>query len=125
MQAILFVAVGGAIGAVLRFITANAANNYFSSPFPYGTLTVNLVGSLVIGLLWGFLNMETFPDTTKHLLFVGVLGAFTTFSTFSMENVHLLENGAIKLALINILLSNIGGIALAFGGYQLGKLFSS
>jgi CrcB protein len=100
------IASGGAVGALLRYWTANAVNTRMGAGFPFGTLTVNVLGSLVIGFLyiWLLERMSTGP-ALRAFLMIGLLGAFTTFSTFSIETLNLLESGQPVRALLNVLIS--------------------
>lgn len=106
MSQLLFIAAGGALGAVMRFMVSNAVYSVAGRDFPYGTLAVNVLGSLLMGALYVLL-VERLTDAVewRAFLLIGVLGAFTTFSTFSMETVALLEGGEPFRALMNILLS--------------------
>jgi len=106
MSQLLFIAAGGALGAVMRFMVSNAGYSVAGRDFPYGTLAVNVLGSLLMGALYVLL-VERLTDAIewRAFLLIGVLGAFTTFSTFSMETVALLEGGEPFRALMNILLS--------------------
>lgn len=121
MTKILFLAAGGAIGTLLRYSLSGLTYRFFDSVFPWGTLFVNLAGSFVIGLLWGFFDIENFSSNVRNFIFIGILGGFTTFSTFALENFSLFRDGEIKLALSNIMASNIFGIILVFAGYLLSK----
>ncbi len=89
--------------------------------FPWGTLAVNLTGSFAIGLLWGVFEVENMSSNARHFIFVGLLGGFTTFSTFALESFSLFRDGEVKLALSNLLISNIVGLALVFAGFLLAK----
>ncbi|NIR28708.1 MAG: fluoride efflux transporter CrcB [Gammaproteobacteria bacterium] len=102
MQAVA-VAAGGAAGALLRFWMSVAVHSWLGRGFPYGTLLVNVLGSLLMGLLYVMLleRLVTGPEWRAGLL-IGVLGAFTTFSTFSMETLNLVEQGAAAKAVLNI-----------------------
>jgi CrcB protein len=93
MPAILLVALGGALGAVLRYASVSALHRLTGSPLPWGTLAVNLVGSFALGFL--LLASERLPLSDDVRLFgaVGVLGAFTTFSAFSWEVAWFLRQG--------------------------------
>ena len=103
---LVVIAVGGAIGAVLRFAASNGIHQLFGRDFPYGTLSVNVIGSFLIGILY-ILMAERFnvsPELRAFVL-IGLLGAFTTFSTFSLETFNLIEAGELIKALTNIALS--------------------
>ena len=106
MNQLLAIASGGALGALLRYWTSTAVHARLGQAFPYGTLTVNLLGSLLIGFLyiWLIERMTTGP-ALRAFLIIGLLGAFTTFSTFSIETLNLLESGQPGRALGNVLLS--------------------
>lgn len=120
MQNVILVALGGAIGASLRYVLSIAINNSTNFGFNAGTLSVNLIGSLVIGLIMGWLSLQT--NTTPKLYFllvVGLLGGFTTFSSFSYDNFQMLTDGLYKPFILYFLISNIGGILLAVLGYKL------
>ncbi|MEZ5003998.1 MAG: fluoride efflux transporter CrcB [Chitinophagales bacterium] len=120
MLNVLLVALGGAVGASLRYIVAVFINRTFASAVLSGTLTVNLLGSLVIGVLMGLLSTQAnFSEKTYLLLVVGILGGFTTFSSYSFENLELLQQGMYRNFVLYLLISNIGGILLAFLGYKL------
>lgn len=105
---LIAIAAGGAVGALFRYWVSNGVHYVTGRSFPYGTLTVNVLGSLCIGLLYVLFN-EKFEIAAhwRALLMVGVLGAFTTFSTFSMETLELLEKRDILKALLNVSL-NVG-----------------
>ena len=113
----IFIAAGGAVGALLRYAVSGLAQRSFEGVFPWGTLSVNLIGSFFIGFLGGIFERFTAPPNLKIFILIGLLGAFTTFSTFSFENFNLFRDGEIKLALSNILISNFFGIALVFAGF--------
>lgn len=120
MIQILWIAIGGAAGSVLRYLMNVAAFELYAGKFPIGTLAVNALGSLFIGLLWSAApNMN---DYTKAFLFVGLLGGFTTFSTFSLETMRLVQSGSTGMALINVFVNNSVAIACCFAGFQSGKV---
>jgi len=112
----ILLAAGGAIGTLLRYSLSGLTYRITDGIFPWGTLSVNLAGSFTIGLLWGFFEFENMPPDMRNFVFTGILGGFTTFSTFSLESCNLLRDGEIRLAVSNILVSNIAGIALVFAG---------
>ncbi|MFA7430863.1 MAG: fluoride efflux transporter CrcB [Rhodospirillaceae bacterium] len=94
LKLLLAVAAGGAVGSMARFTVTSLMGRWLGSGFPWGTLTVNLVGSLAIGLLAGMAaHRWSLGVEARALLFTGVLGGFTTFSTFSLDIVTLIERG--------------------------------
>ncbi len=101
MKYLLFIAIGGAGGAVSRYLLANLVHNWTNHHIPFGTMTVNVLGSFGIGIIYVLIveKMSLHPDW-RGVLMVGFLGAFTTFSTFSLESITLLENGQLLSALI-------------------------
>ena len=113
MSQILFIAVGGAFGAVLRYLGSTAVYAWLGRGFPYGTLFVNVLGSLIMGVLAILLieRISTGPEL-RALLLIGLLGSFTTFSTFSIETLNLIEQADLVKAGLNILLS-VGACILA------------
>jgi len=116
---------GGALGAIARFMVSNAVANKLGSHFPYGTLTVNVLGSFVMGLLALLLVERMQLDPLLRLgVFVGFLGAFTTFSTFSMETMNLFEQGQSLRALLNMFVSVLLSVFAVWLGVLLGKQLS-
>lgn len=122
MSQILYIAIGGAIGAVLRYLASTAVYAFMGRGFPHGTLAVNVLGSLIMGFLAIVLleRISTGPEL-RALLLIGLLGAFTTFSTFSIETLNLIEQGAVIKAGINILLSVVLCVTAAWLGTIIGR----
>lgn len=119
----LLVGVGGAAGALSRYLISNIAYERMDHGFPYGTLAVNLVGSLLIGFLYFWLiNRFSVDAQLRAFLIVGFLGAFTTFSAFSIESLVMLEQGAWIKSAVYISLSVVGCIAAAMAGMMLARL---
>ena len=122
LTASLLVAAGGALGAWLRFsvgrLWVQAIGPVRASAFPWATLTVNVAGSLMMGLLVGWLARSGSSETMRLLIAVGVLGGFTTFSAFSLEVVALIERGSLGLAFLYLALSlGAGLLSLWLGLY--------
>ncbi len=114
------VALGGALGAVGRYLVMSAVALWFGLSFPWGTLTVNVVGSFAMGALIEISALAWSPSPeVRALLAVGVLGAFTTFSTFSLDVVALIGRGAHTAAGAYIALSVVLSIAALYAGLQL------
>ncbi len=102
----LFVAIGGAGGACLRFFIAQLVLNSLGKGFPFATLIVNITGSLVMGVLYGLIEQGVIEVVLyRTLIGIGFLGAFTTFSTFSLDTLLLLQQGEIMKAMLNVLLN--------------------
>lgn len=119
LQSSLLVAIGGGVGAWLRFAAGRLAG---ATAFPWATLGVNLLGSFAMGLLAGWLARNGgFAEGWRLLLGVGVLGGFTTFSAFSMETAQLIERGALASAGLYALTSLIAGVGGLFLGLALAR----
>jgi fluoride exporter len=107
--------IGGA-GAVARLLLDGAVSELASGDFPYGTLAVNVLGSILLGLLVGL----AVSSTLYRLLGTGLLGAFTTFSTWMLESHRLGEDGQLRLAALNLALSLVLGVVAVWAGRHLG-----
>ena len=118
MATILYVALGGALGSVSRYLLGTWAQTISRSiGFPYGTLTVNLIGCFVIGFLSQLVEGRgAFTSETRALVFVGVLGGFTTFSSFGNDTINLLRDGETVNALVNVGANVIVGLFLVWLG---------
>lgn len=121
MNNILLIASGGALGALARFGIAKFIGKMIGGAFPWGTLTANFIGLFIIGILFEFFERSVLPQSMRYFLTIGFLGALTTFSTYGLESLLLMKNGQIRLALFNILLSNIGGLICAGVGMFLSR----
>jgi CrcB protein len=114
---LFYVGIGGALGSILRYLTITLSGKIFGVTFPYGTITVNIVGSCLMGVLAGYLA-RTLPHSMdlRAFLAVGVLGGFTTFSAFSLDTVTLLDRGEIAHAAIYVVFSVLLSIVALFAG---------
>lgn len=124
MRTWLAVAVGGAIGSVARHGVNVAIMHVIERPVPYATAAVNLIGSLVIGVLAGLLASGRLSASpiVRTFVFVGLLGGFTTFSSFVLDALTLTLSGDRSLALINVMGQTGLGLVAVYFGYQLGLL---
>ena len=122
MSQVLAIAGGGALGALLRYWVSTAVYAMAGRGFPYGTLVVNVLGSLVMGFLYIWLLERTLGGAgMRAFLLIGLLGAFTTFSTFSIETLMLMEGGQYIRALVNTLASVVLCVAAAALGVMLAR----
>lgn len=119
IEKLLWVAFGGSIGAVFRFLIFSTWEKQHHSNFPWITLTINLTGSFLIGFLWAFFGKYFASPAFRMFIFIGILGSFTTFSTYAFDVFSLAQEGAYRSAFIYVLASNLLGIGLAFAGYYL------
>ena len=123
LKTILAVSAAGIAGTLLRFATGTWVSANWPKHFYAATLAVNLVGCLIIGLLYGwFLLRPEVPIEVRAGLMVGFLGGLTTFSSFSLDTVRLLESGQVPLALGYAALSVFGGLLATWAGLSLTKL---
>lgn len=118
---LLLVALGAAVGAPLRYLTDRLIRSRHDSVFPWGTLVVNVAGSLLLGFLIG---LPTGPALTA-LLGTGLCGALTTYSTFSYETLRLAQDGARLLAVVNVVISIAAGLAAALIGLLLAEALTA
>lgn len=121
MYPYLLVALGGALGSMARYGSGVLVGQFWRSGFPLGTMLINIVGSLAMGLFVGYLARTTPAWQADARLFVavGILGGFTTFSAFSLDAISLFERGEIGPALIYVLVSVVISIVALFGGLLL------
>jgi CrcB protein len=121
----LIVFLGGGLGAALRHGVNIGAARLVGTAFPWGTLTVNVVGSFVMGLLTAWFAFEGSPSQHWRLfLTTGVLGGFTTFSTFSLDSVLLYERGELGLAALYIVVSIVAGVGGLVAGLAIVRSFA-
>jgi CrcB protein len=120
---ILLVGLAGLAGTLCRYWLSGAVARRYGETFPAGTLVVNVLGCFLIGLLF-FVFHERYAagETTRAVVFVGLLGGFTTFSSYGLQTFTLLQDGRIAYAAANVVASNLLGLLMVWGGYALAKL---
>ncbi len=117
MNTFIAVALGGALGSLLRYGLDYLIRS-IPARFPFGTLTVNMLGCLLIGFLWGYFGRMTVSHEFRLFLFTGFLGGLTTFSTFARESQQLLSSGNTGYGILYIVISNFAGIGfVALGSF--------
>lgn len=123
MTRFLLVALGAALGANARYIIGLWAAGRFGADFPYGTLIVNVLGSLLLGFVIVLTTERlTLSPETRLLLTVGFLGSFTTFSSFAVESIALSRDGGFVTSLLNVFGNNLLALAAALIGAYLGRI---
>jgi CrcB protein len=112
MNPYLLVAIGGAIGSVLRYVAGIAVGSFWRDAFPLGTMLINIVGSLVMGLFVGLMarTLPVWQNDARLFFAVGVLGGFTTFSSFSLDAITMMQRGDVALASFYVLGSVAAGL---------------
>ena len=122
MKTILLIGLGGGVGSILRYLTTVAVNRLWPATFPWGTFTVNMAGSFLVGILVGFFGRQLPVNTdVRFLLITGFCGGYTTFSTFASENISLLQSGQSLTAFAYMAGSLLAGLLAVWIGLFLGS----
>jgi len=127
MNQLIAIAIGGAFGAVMRFLISSGVYHWLGRDFPYGTLAVNVMGSFLIGLMTEALIVQKVMLSTEYrvAILVGLFGSLTTFSTFSLDTLYLIEQGNLSKAALNVLVSVFVCVFVVWLGLLAGRaLFS-
>lgn len=121
-ERLLLIGLAGAAGAVARYLCSRTVTDMTGATFPWGTMTVNMLGCLVFGLVWGISEYrDWFSDRTRVALLIGFLGAFTTFSSFAYETVALIRDNQWWWAAFNVIVQNVVGLAAVLLGISLSR----
>lgn len=117
LKQLLFVGIGGGLGSILRYLASKLSG---TTTFPFATLSVNIIGSFLIGVFAAsFLKNQQFSEGAKLFFITGLCGGFTTFSAFSLENMELIQSGKYKIAILYIGISIISCLVATFAGLKL------
>jgi CrcB protein len=124
MQRLIYIGLAGGVGTLMRYWLSEWTARRFGETFPTGTLIVNLLGCFLAGLLFYLMfDRDLVGPAIRTVVLIGLLGGFTTFSSFGLQTFTLLREGEMGLALINIAISNVGGLLMVWVGYSLAKIF--
>lgn len=119
MYNIILLLAGGGIGTVARYVLSDYTHKYYLGAFPLGTLAVNMLGSFIIGIMWGMFSPENISSGMRAFLFIGILGGFTTFSSYALDSYNMLKDGEIKMAMLNVMANNVFSIGMVLLGLLL------
>jgi CrcB protein len=125
MTKYLFVALGGALGSMLRFWVGGYVSNRFGTRFPYGTFVINITASFLIGFVLTLLSERThWSPNWRYLIPVGFIGGYSTFSTFEYESFRVFQDGELLITGLNIVLSVVLGFISVWLGVITGRTIS-
>lgn len=119
-KTLIAIAIGGAVGSILRAITLFYQTKYYPVDFPLGILIVNILGSLILGFVYFYISNFIVSENVRFLIITGFLGGLTTFSTFALDS-YLLLNSSLNLAILNIILNISGSIFAIFLGVKIAQ----
>ena len=122
MREVLWVGLGGFLGANARYLLGGWIAARMGSVFPYGTFVINITGSFILGLIMGTLEGHVLSPAVRLAMAIGFVGAYTTFSTWTYETIRLIENGSFLPATVNITGSVLVGLLGVMGGLATGRM---
>jgi fluoride exporter len=124
MQKTIFIALAGLVGTLVRYWLSGFVARQYGETFPWGTLTVNLIGSFLAGAMYHLAEERLLiSPALRTIILIGLLGGFTTFSSYGLQTFTLLRNGEIGLATLNVTVSNVLGLLMVWMGYVACKAF--
>lgn len=124
MSRTILIGLAGLIGTLLRYWLSGFVERQSGETFPWGTLVVNIVGCLLAGAVFQLTEERSFFDpTVRRVILIGLVAGFTTFSSYSLQTFTLLKDGAIGLATLNLVVSNVLGLFMVWAGYGLARRF--
>jgi len=124
MQKTIFIALAGLVGTLVRYWLSGFVARHYGETFPWGTLTVNLIGSFLAGAMYHLAEERLLiSPALRTIILIGLLGGFTTFSSYGLQTFTLLRNGEIGLATLNVTVSNVLGLLMVWMGYVAFKTF--
>jgi len=121
MNKLLWIAAAGLAGTLCRYVLSTWIDERSHSSFPFGTLAVNLTGCFAAGLLFPIFERAAIPAEMRLAVFTGFLGGFTTFSAYGLQTLVLVDGGMTRLAAINVMVSNVVGLAMVWLGSTVGR----
>jgi CrcB protein len=124
MNKLLWIAAGGVIGTLCRYVFSTWVDERSHSSFPYGTLAVNLAGCFLAGLLFPIFERAAIPVEMRLAVFTGFLGGFTTFSAYGLQTMVLVDGGMMSMAALNVVASNVTGLLMVWLGSAAGRMAS-
>jgi fluoride exporter len=119
----LMIAIGGAAGAIARYVVGNYIGSRFGFRFPYGTFVVNISGCFLVGFSMALLARSVASPAWRYLIPIGFIGAYTTFSTFEYETLRAIQEGQLATGLLNVGFSVVTGFVAVWLGDVLGKVW--
>jgi CrcB protein len=121
MHKLVWIGLGGLLGTLCRYGLTTWVEQRAVSPFPYGTVVINLAGCFLAGLLFPLLEQASVAPELRLAVFTGFLGGFTTFSAYGLQTVALANGGMVSMAALNVVVSNVAGLALVWIGSCLSR----